>query len=549
MRKIIVLVFVVVLVWSAWAGTKARIVDQVGNQLTINKGSGDGVTVGMKGIVKTVGKDASGQTANVDLGVFEVKSIKEKSCEIYITQVYSGFKVEDARYVVFNNELTAGAATTAPAATAAPAASTTPDPAMAAEEKPIAEKSVEWYMAQGDKAFENGRYEQALKFYQRIIDWEPQIQIAKEKYSQAEGMIKNAERMKKFKDYLKNSDQNYRNGDLKYALLYLVDAYRIYPEGRAEVQKRLRVMNSEYPRELDNLMGEKSNELKDVQDDLEQMLSSQESEKTPPAVKETPPVASKDASGDKLLQKVKAKAEKMDQNESGYWQATLANNTEMIYIPEGEFTLGSPEDYGETDEYPSHKIFLDGFWIAKTEVSFSQFDQFCQETKREPPADEEWGRGDLPVINVSWDDAQAYCKWLSKKTGLLFRLPTEAEWEKAAHDLYPWGSSNPEEELANYGGMVGRTTPVGYYPKGSSIFGVVDLAGNVWEWVQDWYDAAYYQNSPAQNPKGPDKGVERVVRGGGWSSGENQVRSANRSSELPASRLNLIGFRVVLSEK
>ena len=185
-------------------------------------------------------------------------------------------------------------------------------------------------------------------------------------------------------------------------------------------------------------------------------------------------------------------------------------------------------------------------------MTFAQYDRFASETGRPLPSDEGWGRGERPAINVSWNDADAYCRWLSAKTGRTFRLPTEAEWEKAARFKFPWGGAEPDRKKANFKkGNDGfdHTAPVGSFPQGISSYGILDMAGNVWEWVHDWYDPRFYAESPADNPSGPATGQARVVRGGSWQNSAPLIRSANRSSEKPDNRLNILGFRVVMDEK
>ena len=248
-----------------------------------------------------------------------------------------------------------------------------------------------------------------------------------------------------------------------------------------------------------------------------------------------------------LMQNIKGKADKIYQNEKGFWEAVFLKNITMIYIPEGEFTIGSPDREGDADEHPAHKVFLSGYWIGKTEVTFAQFDAFCQETGLEKPEDEGWGRGERPVIYVSWKEAKKFCAWLEKKTGFAFRLPTEAEWEKAARDRYPWGNTPPDAQLANFNKEIMKTSTVGSYPKGASPYGVLDMAGNVWEWLADWYAADYYKNSQDNNPQGPEEGTERAVRGGSWAHSAELIRSANRSQENPESKLNILGFRLALT--
>jgi serine/threonine-protein kinase len=239
-------------------------------------------------------------------------------------------------------------------------------------------------------------------------------------------------------------------------------------------------------------------------------------------------------------------------NAKGFEEQTLFNRTIMVHIPAGEFTIGSPRGQGNADEHPAHRVFINDFWLGKYEVTFEQYDFFCRETGRSQPADEGWGRGNRPVINVSWEDAVSYCQWLTQKTARNFRLPSEAEWEKAARARYPWGGSPPTVNKVNMkGGGDGFpfTAPVGSFPPGESHYGVLDMAGNVWEWIGDWYGAAYFQVSPRRNPRGPASGSLRVVRGGSWKNGPELIRSANRSSERPDRRLNVVGFRVVMDQR
>ncbi len=215
------------------------------------------------------------------------------------------------------------------------------------------------------------------------------------------------------------------------------------------------------------------------------------------------------------------------------------DGAELVYIPAGEFLMGS--DPG-TDPYfygargPSHRVYLDEYWIYRTEVTNAMY-QLCTEAKGCPlPAGfnsntrkEYYGNpqyADYPVVNISHKNATAYCRWAGG------RLPTEAEWEKAARGtdgrLFPWGNEPPQPNNANYGTV--DTEPVAYYPDGASPYGVLDMAGNVIEWVFDYFQDTYYQVSPEENPLGPASGKTRVYRGGSYHNLEEALRVVMRGS-------------------
>jgi formylglycine-generating enzyme required for sulfatase activity len=245
------------------------------------------------------------------------------------------------------------------------------------------------------------------------------------------------------------------------------------------------------------------------------------------------------------VKSLKSKAQKIYKNEKGYWEADYGDGIIMVYIPEGEFTMGS-NDYAS--EKPIHTVYLDGYWMGRNEVTFDQYDKYCEETKKKKPSGIGWGRGNRPVIHVSWDDAVEYCKWLSNEKGLKFKLPTEAQWEKVARGtdsrMYPWGNGEPDETLANFNRKIVKTSPVGSYPKGASPYGLLDMAGNVWEWCNDWYGIDYYKKSPKKNPTGPESGTGRVLRGGGWGNNAGYIRCANRGNYDPSRRYTDVGFRL-----
>ncbi|MCP4702949.1 MAG: SUMF1/EgtB/PvdO family nonheme iron enzyme [Gammaproteobacteria bacterium] len=217
---------------------------------------------------------------------------------------------------------------------------------------------------------------------------------------------------------------------------------------------------------------------------------------------------------------------------------------EMVRIPEGTFKMGDENISGE--EKPVHGVTLDSFSIGRYPVMFAEYDQFCEAAKREKPKDEGWGRDKRPVINVSWDDAAAYCEWLNTQTKEKYRLLTEAEWEYAcragSETAYFFG--NDEERLRDYAwysrNSAGKTHPVG--EKKPNAYGLHELSGNVWEWVHDRYGG--YSGEAQTNPTGPETGSSRVMRGGGWSLGAGSCRSAYRFYWPPDNRDHYLGFRL-----
>jgi formylglycine-generating enzyme required for sulfatase activity len=262
-----------------------------------------------------------------------------------------------------------------------------------------------------------------------------------------------------------------------------------------------------------------------------------------------------------------------------------ADGAVMVAVPGGDFPMGSPDGEGDDDEHPQHSTYVDAFWIDRTEVTNRQFEQFVQQTgylsdvenagqswvclepdgtceevngadwrHPEGPSSDISDRMDHPVVQVTWNDAAAYCQW----AGVV--LPTEAEWEKAARGtdgrIYPWGNGFDSSRL-NYcddncpydlkdakadDGYAG-TAPVGTYPTGVSPYGALDMAGNVWEWVADWYAEDYYGRSPDRNPQGPPSGDQRGLRGGSWAAPADEVRSARRFAGYPDAGHDSVGFR------
>ena len=218
---------------------------------------------------------------------------------------------------------------------------------------------------------------------------------------------------------------------------------------------------------------------------------------------------------------------------------------EWIRIPSGEFTMGKAD--GNDDEKPVHKVFLDEYYISKYEVTYKQYDLYCDETGATKPQDI-GVRGEYPVSFLTRDEMIKFCDWYSDNTGSKIHIPTEAQWEKAARGtderIYPWGNKDASCILANVMLCNSSTLPVGSYPAGVSPYGVHDMAGNIFEMCQDWYSSNYYSNSPYRNPTGPASGTNIVLRGGDYGM-DAPTAWTFRRFEHKNEPWHGIGFRIV----
>jgi eukaryotic-like serine/threonine-protein kinase len=226
----------------------------------------------------------------------------------------------------------------------------------------------------------------------------------------------------------------------------------------------------------------------------------------------------------------------------------------MLYIPAGDFIMGANKT--STNASPEHTVSLDAYWIDQTEVTNGMYakcvnDGICKAPENNASHNRESyfndsKYADFPVIFVNWYEADAYCKWAGRE------LPTEAQWEKAARGtdgrIYPWGEEVPNNDLLKFNYDQGDTVKVGSYPAGASTYGALDMAGNVWEWVSDFYQADYYKNSPVKNPLGPVYGYEKAARGGSWEDDISLVRSIYRKGFPTIYTSNNLGFRCSVSE-
>jgi formylglycine-generating enzyme required for sulfatase activity len=269
---------------------------------------------------------------------------------------------------------------------------------------------------------------------------------------------------------------------------------------------------------------------------------------------------------------------------------TVVNKKDLVYVRGGCFRMGDIFNAGGPEEKPVHEVCVDDFYIGRHEVTVGEFREFMEDEeyeKEEVPdkncfyhngdrwikdADKKWksvgypqGK-DHPVTCVSWSDAMAYIRWRSLKDGIMYRLPTEAEWEYAARSggkqhLYDWGYGEPSGNIADesvqekfpgwfiwesYNDGYTYTAPVGSFK--SNEIGLHDMTGNVWEWVTDWYAPDYYANSPVENPKGPDSGRSKILRGGSWFDIPTNLRTTFRSWNRPGLRNFYNGFRLAATE-
>lgn len=237
-----------------------------------------------------------------------------------------------------------------------------------------------------------------------------------------------------------------------------------------------------------------------------------------------------------------------DNANAGDEKTAQADGMTQVFIPTGSFFMGGEDPDAQVDEKPSHSIKISGFWMDKMEITNAMYELCVKAGACTPPRENKsasrtqyYGHADFanfPVIYVTHEDAVNYCAWAGR------RLPTEAEWEYAARGsdsrLYPWGNDKADETFANFDYKLRDTQHVGAYPTGASAFGILDMSGNVWEWVTDYYDPGYYAKSPDTNPTGPEKysvnGKRVVMRGGSWADPYKEVRATNRGFALAPDR-------------
>jgi formylglycine-generating enzyme len=220
----------------------------------------------------------------------------------------------------------------------------------------------------------------------------------------------------------------------------------------------------------------------------------------------------------------------------------------MIEIPAGWFEMGC--DAGQDVERPVHRVWVDSFTIAETQVTVAEYAKFLDATLRPPPPtwnDPNFNHPEHPATAVSWFEATAYCEWLSETTGTHYRLPSEAEWERAARGgvdgkLFPWGD-DPPQSRPHYDSLW-KSGPEPVRRSGPNAYGLYEMCENVHEWCSDWFQADYYSNSPERNPQGPESGERKSSRGGSWRHHIKIARCSARSSIPPQFQYADYGFRL-----
>lgn len=223
-------------------------------------------------------------------------------------------------------------------------------------------------------------------------------------------------------------------------------------------------------------------------------------------------------------------------------------DTRLILIPSGWFQMGS--DQGQDVERPIHRIWVDHFLLSPTQVTVEEYERFLNATRTAPPpfwSDPAFRRSRQPIVGVSWFEARAYCEWLSSQTARNFRLPTEAEWERAARGgaegaLFPWGNEPPQSRASYHDRW--KAGPEDVLQSEPNAYGLFEMCENVHEWCSDWFDPAYYLNSPERNPRGPETGQRKSSRGGSWRHQIKISRCSARSSIPPEFQYADYGFRI-----
>ena len=472
---------------------QGRVTAKSGDTVTLSVGARDGAKVGMRGEVLMT-MQAGGREQTFAIATFEVTGVREGSSAARLLQVGENFQVMQGMTIRMSQPLVKPAAVEPPRPRATPTA---------VPWAPEAGRDPMFYMSHGDQELQSGQLDRAEAYYRKVLDAMPGDLLAQRGLDQvaakrheaaaaAQAAREEADRKRRVQEQLANADYYLKAGD------------KLLEEGDKAGAKaywdKIAAVDPNYP-----------------------------------------------GLPERMRKLTPSPGEKKHFSPSG---------GEFAFIPAGTFQMGcvSGDSRCGDSESPRHAVAVTrGFWMMSHLVTVAGYRAYSEATGHGLPGQPDWNGDDHPVVNVSWDDAVAYCSWAGG------RLPTEAEWEYGARGgkdglVYPWGNEISHEE-ANYGadsccsGLAqGRdqwvnTSPVGSFE--ANGFGLFDMAGNVWEWCADWYGSSYYGSSPVADPKGPSSGSGRVLRGGSWGSDPWGLRTSCRVALGPTVRGSVDGFRCV----
>jgi len=465
-------------------------------------------------------------------------------------------------------------------------------------------KSIMWYIDRGDEFFDKQEYMKAKLFFQMVLQIDKLDPVAKLKIKECEKKLYEKKEEKKFYNYLDRADLYLKKNQVHYALNYFLVAYKIFPPGKPIIADRMKKISTAHPTEWKLFFENNQKKIKEIIE-----ISAK-----------TADVGSTTSGKVPFNKVILKKTKSVKQNKKGFWEVGLHSGHILVYIPTGSYSMGSGKHVYvkmnpregvirtqgfavNANEIPQHEVDLDGFFMAKYEITNEQYASFLNDMSAklgiEKAYAEHWilyygvrlirisfnldskirynqnaahGKKfyvlsdyhSSPVYFVTWSGAQEFCKWFSKKTTLKFRLPTEAEWEKAARGkeipIFPWGNQIAFFEgkyYANFNQKEGVSdgfvdaAPVNSFTIGQSPYGILNMAGNVSEWLLDWYQRDFYRLSPRKNPKHVSSAtnLNGITRGGGWKSDIFDLRTTRREKKLRNRAYQDVGFRIVLEDK
>ena len=416
-------------------------------------------------------------------------------------------------------------------------------------------KDLTWYLEKGDSYYEEGKYNIAMKYYKKalVIDEEDVganegLKNCKEKIEEIKR--KEIEEQKRIKllnrrdELIKRGDDYLKKNKIKVGVGYYIKAYKTIPEESKDLFDKIIDFQIKYPDIVNEAMKEYGFDLKTEKSyqSYQKAIKLYNQGNYKGSYQALINISIKLANENigELIRKIIKKL-----YEKGIKKNVSLYGIRMVFVEGGEFMMGSPDDEEDAfdNEKPQHKVWVDSFFIGKYEVTQRLWKEIMGNNPSEFKGD------NLPVDHASWNKVQEFIKKLNQKTGLRFRLPTEAEWEYACRGGklsrgYKYSGSNNVNEVGWYWSNSGKKThPVGL--KKPNELGIYDMSGNVWEWCSDWYDENYYSESPYRNPAGPSSGSYRIIRGGSWSYNAGDLRCAYRGNYDIADWYYSFGFRLV----